>query len=93
MNLEILSFPVAFAFAVALGALLPWFSTTVVALVRGRISTCPKCRSTRTYPVWPRNLERSLPIFVMPYCCEECRNRFYTGQSIDYTSRESQRPV
>ena len=51
----------------------------VLAGFRGRVSKCPRCRSTRLRPSWPSNIDKFLlsVSHVMPYRCEACLKRFY----------------
>ena len=65
--------------SVASIALIAWLYVFVVAFVRGRrISECPRCRSDRVRPAWPRLVDKLLRFsFVTPYRCEACRRRFY----------------
>src|SRR5207245_3995258 len=65
--------------SVASIALIAWLYVFVVAFVRGRrISECPRCRSDRVRPAWPRLVDKLLRFsFVTPYRCEACRRRFF----------------
>jgi len=67
-------------------------SVTFVAVVRGRVSKCPRCGSERIRPALPRAIERFLPQFVLAQRCESCANRFYSGFSVDYTKRHTATP-
>lgn len=75
------------AVGLAVLMLFVWLSAVTLAVLRGKITRCPKCRSKRVRPSWPRIKDKFLPIFVRPRRCEACRKRFYTARSIDYTCR------
>lgn len=67
--------------------LIVWVSIVILALIRGKTSRCPRCRTLRTRPAWPRLSDRLFPSFVITQRCEFCRKRFYSGKPVDYTKR------
>ncbi len=74
--------------AILLSALLiVWLSIVILALIRGHTSRCPRCRTLRTRPAWPRLSDQLFPSFVITQRCEFCRKRFYSGKPVDYTKR------
>jgi hypothetical protein len=75
------------AVGLAVAPLALWIGAVVLALLRGEPARCPKCRSRKIRPSWPRFIDKFLPIFILPRRCESCRRRFYAVQSIDYTGR------
>jgi hypothetical protein len=86
-----LSPPKQVAFAVAAAMLvfflILWSSVVLMALLRGRTSICPRCKSNRTRPSWPKLSDRLFPRFVVTQRCEFCRKRFFSGKPMDYTKR------
>lgn len=80
---------IAVVAAVVVAVLIAWLSIVVLALVRGKTSRCPRCRTLRTRPAWPRLSDRLFPNFVITQRCEFCRKRFYSGKPVDYTKRPS----
>jgi hypothetical protein len=67
-------------------ALALWSGIIIVGLIRGECSKCPRCLTTWIRP--SRRLragEKILPRFIRPYRCDNCRKRFFTCRSTDYT--------
>ncbi len=76
------------AIAMALPVLvvfLTWLYTVVVARSRHRVDRCPKCRSQRVRPSWPRVVDVFLGISsVSAFRCEACLARFYGPKELAY---------
>src|SRR5271168_48501 len=78
----------AFAAAtVVIVQLVRWVGITIVALIRGPISVCPRCMSKRTRWSRPRLADKIFPAFVLPRRCENCQRRFFSLQSVRYNRR------
>jgi hypothetical protein len=64
-----------------------WSSVIILCLIRGECAKCPRCRSNRIRPSWPRRaLEKCLPRFISTSRCDNCKKRFFACQSTDYTA-------
>ena len=71
------------ALGIALICALPvicWAALLLLATVRGKVSKCPNCFSTRTRTALRGIQDNFLPGFVSPFRCESCRKRFYRLQ-------------
>jgi len=74
---------VRLSYLIALGlgfvVLFPWLTLAIVALVRGyNVSNCPRCRSLRVRPAFPKFVDKILnPTHIKPFRCEWCHRRFY----------------
>jgi len=65
-----------------------WAGLTILGLIRGETSKCPRCYSTWTRPTWRwRAVEKTLPPFIRPYRCHNCMKRFFACQSTDYMAQ------
>lgn len=72
------------AIALAIPAILPivWMSAIMImALVRGPVSSCPKCMQKRIRRSKPRVSDRFFLAWVLPRRCESCKCRFYSPRS------------
>ena len=88
-----LPYEIAIGLGVLLLALMAavFLGFTLIALVRGRASKCPKCESKRIRPAWPLIVDKLLPLFVLAQRCESCGKRFYAGHSVDYSKSTPRR--
>ncbi len=67
------------ALALGFAVLLSWLTPAIAGLVRGyNVSTCPRCRSLKIRPSFPKFVDGILnPTHIKPFRCEWCRKRFY----------------
>jgi hypothetical protein len=59
----------------------------ILALVRGPVSSCPKCLSKRTRRSMSRLSDKLFPALMVPRRCESCKYRFYSRPSAGHTRR------
>jgi hypothetical protein len=64
---------------------LTWLYTVIVARSRRRVDRCPKCKSHRVRPSWPKIVDVFLGISsVAAFRCEACLKRFYGPKELAY---------
>ncbi len=79
---------VALALALPLIIQLVWMLVVMMmALVRGPLSSCPRCMSKRTRRSVPRLSDKLYLAFLLPRRCESCKYRFYSLPSAGPTHR------
>jgi hypothetical protein len=66
----------------------------IMAVLRGPVSSCPKCLSKRTRRSMPRRSDKIFAALMAPRRCESCRYRFYSRPSAGYNRRaKTSRPL